>query len=299
MSVTVSVIIVNWNTRELTLDAVDSVLGQDFDGTVEVIVVDNGSADGTLEALAGRPGVRTIASPVNLGYAGGNNLGLQRARGEFTLLLNSDAILTPGALQTLVDDARAHPEAGAIGPRVVYPDGRVQYTWDYLPSLAAELWLVLVGRRRIASDAWQAEVLSWRESRPVKAISLACLMVPSKVWRRIGLLATEPFLYFEEADLTMRLLAAGYGMRLVPESKVIHREAQSTGQVPYRRRVAHYRSRLWYYETHRGKIAAGLIRFLSRARACLGLALAGPEAKDALWRPILAMARKGWRGRSV
>ena len=118
MSVTVSVIIVNWNTRELTLDAVDSVLSQAFDGGVEVIVVDNGSADGTIEALAGRPGVRTIASPVNLGYAGGNNLGLQRARGEFTLLLNSDAVLTPGALQTLVDDARAHPEAGAIGPPI-------------------------------------------------------------------------------------------------------------------------------------------------------------------------------------
>ena len=159
---TVSVIIVNWNTRDLTLAAVDSVLAQELDDEVEVIVVDNGSRDGTVEALAGRKSVRCIASPVNLGFAGGNNLGLRRARGEFTLLLNSDAQLEPGALRTLVEEARRHPEAGAIGPRVRYPDGRVQYTWDYVPSLLAELHLVLIQRRRIASAAQSPRAAAWR-----------------------------------------------------------------------------------------------------------------------------------------
>jgi len=290
---TVSAIIVNWRTFELTRQAVESVLNQEFDGGVEVIVVDNASGDGSAERLAALPGIRLIAAPRNLGFAGGNNLGLRRAHGEFTLLLNSDAALAPGALAALVAEARAHPEAGAIGPRVIYPDGRVQYTWDYVPSLRNELWLVLAQRRRIASARWQAAVRAWAAPRPIRAVQLAALLVPMRVWRRLGLLATEPFLYFEDCDLSVRLARGGYAMRYVPAAQVVHHEGQSSGQVPRRRRAAHYASRIWFYERHRDRCSAGLVRFLSAARASLGLALARDEAeREELWRPILRSARK-------
>ncbi len=115
----VSVVIVSWNTRELTIAAVASALAQQTDAEVEVIVVDNGSVDGSVAALRERfAGLRVIAVGRNLGFSGGNNVGLARARGEYTLLLNSDAALRPGALQALLQ------VCGAIIPEVRRCDGQ-------------------------------------------------------------------------------------------------------------------------------------------------------------------------------
>ncbi len=105
---TISVIIVNWNTCQLTCEAVASVLSQEVDAALDVIVVDNGSTDDTVATLRRQfPTVRVLAAGRNLGFSGGNNAGLRRARGAYTLLLNSDATLHPGALQTLWEAQQA------------------------------------------------------------------------------------------------------------------------------------------------------------------------------------------------
>ncbi len=248
---TISVIIVNWNTRDLTCAAVRSVLEQEVDAALDVIVVDNGSSDGSVAGLRAEfPALRVIETGRNLGFARGNNVGLARARGDYTLLLNSDAKLRPGALAALWQAQREHPDAVALQPKLILPDGTVQYTWDYQPTILQELWLVLYQSRRVRGAAWQADVQAWREPRRITAIGLPALWVPMRVWSRIGGLATEPFLFFEEADLSLRLKAIGGPMFFVPTAEIEHHVGQSMARAPYLKRLAHYRSRLWYYAVH-------------------------------------------------
>ncbi len=283
---TLSVIIVTWNTCDLTGEAVRSLLAQQVDADLDLIVVDNGSTDGTVATLRDRfPAVRVIPTGRNLGFAGGNNVGLRRARGDWTLLLNSDTSCRPGALQALLDVARARPDAAAIQPRLILPDGSIQWTWNYQPSLLAELglpWRARAARTRW----WQRRVAAWREPREVVAVGLAALLVPRWVWQRIGLLATEPFLFFEEADLSARIHRRGWPLLYVPAAEIEHHVGASMAQVPLVKRRAHYLSRLWYYQTHTRPVEAEALRWLTLARAAWG-GLAADRAEWAeLWRPV-------------
>lgn len=285
----VSVIIVNWNTPDLALAAAHSALSQVADEAVEVIVVDNASTDDSLARLRAEQDLRLLAAPRNLGFAGGNNLALRRARGDWTLLLNSDAELRPGALAELLRAARAEPRAALVAPLVESPDGSVQWHWDYMPGLLREVWLVLVGRRLTASATWQQRALALREPVRVRSVGTAALLAPMWLWRRIGLLPEEGFLYFEEADLCERVRRRGWPILLAPAARALHHGGQSTGQVPARRRRAHYESRMLFYDRHRDPCSAALVRWLSRLRAAYGLWR--DESADELWRPVWRAAR--------
>lgn len=301
---TISVIIVSWNTRELLLAAVESVLVQEVEAELELIVVDNGSTDGTVDALREHfPGLTVLVPETNLGFAGGNNLGLEQATGEYTLLLNPDTIVRPGALATLLRCAEEQPAVGAWQPMLILPNGKVQVTWEYVPSLWAEFWLVAFRSKYVYTPSFQARVKAWDEPRDVPAVGLAALFVPARVWERVGRLSTETFLYFEESDLSERLRGAGLPMKLVPAARIEHHIGQSTGQVPYVRKRAHYLSRLWFYETHRCGCQARVIRWLSRLRAWLGIVQAkrrvrlgeasARQAIDELWAPVLNATKGG------
>ena len=136
-------IVVTYNSRDLTLACVASVLAEQQATAshrlqIELIVVDNGSTDGTAAALReAAPQARVLVQPANLGFAGGNNVGLAAARGRYLLLLNSDTEVRPGALAALVAFMDAHPDAGACGPMLVNPDGSLQPTGRDLPTLGS------------------------------------------------------------------------------------------------------------------------------------------------------------------
>src|SRR5579862_1363354 len=139
-TVTVSVIIFTRDTCALTLGAVRSVAETRCEYATEIIVVDNGSTDGTPEVLPREfPEVRYIRSEKNLGFAGANNRGVREASGEFVLLLNSDARLQPDSLPTAVAWMRAHPGCGVAGAQLLNPDGSRQNSIANYPSLATEL----------------------------------------------------------------------------------------------------------------------------------------------------------------
>ncbi|MBI2301607.1 MAG: glycosyltransferase, partial [Armatimonadetes bacterium] len=235
--------------------------------------------------------VRVIEPGRNLGFAAGNNLGIEATEGDYTLLLNPDTVVRPGALAELLRVADERPEVAAWQPLLLYPDGRVQWSWGYRPGLWSELWLVLVWRKWVETAWWQARARAMRGSREVSGICLAALFVPRWVWERIGLLATEPFMYFEDADLSERLHQQGLSMRLVPETVVEHWQGQSSGQVPHVKRRAHYISRMWFYDTHRSRFAAWLVRRLSVLRAWHGVRKGGSAAEE-LWGPVLDAARR-------
>ena len=216
MPVSLTAVVVNWNTRELLARCLESLLsGAESEGApfgaapqtpdfapdqIEIFVVDNASSDGSAQMVRERfPGVRLIENPKNVGFAAANNQALRRASGRFVLLLNSDAEVLPGAVQHLVSTLEGHPEAGAAGPRMLNPDGSLQNSYGILPSVLNEV----LGPYRLDSvlKPWgrlgrrfRADSLgNW--PRAVDRVSFACTLIRHSCLQELGLL-DERFVFY-------------------------------------------------------------------------------------------------------
>lgn len=225
----VSVIIVSYNTRRMTLDCLRALYadlgGVSPEPQAEVWVVDNASTDGSADAVrAAFPDVRLIENPRNAGFGAANNLAIRRARGEFLLLLNSDAFLHPGALGALRGYLQAHPRAGVVGPRLLNRDGSLQPSCYRFPSpLRAwleNLWVssivphhhALGDYRRWAHDS----------ERSVDWVIGACLLVRAAACEQAGVFDEGFFMYQEETDWQRRLRGAGWDIAFTPAAQVTH-----------------------------------------------------------------------------
>jgi hypothetical protein len=223
----ISVVIVSYNTREMTLRCL-AELSRDFATsglTGEVIVVDNASSDGSADAIArAHPDVMLIRSDRNLGFGAANNRAFEVARGEFVLLLNSDAFVHLGACAELVRFLRERPACAVAGPRLLNADGTVQRSAYPLPSPARcwieNLWLsALAPSHHILGD-----LRRWRhdEERSVPWLIGACLLVRRSVIESVGGFDEQFFMYAEETDWQKRIRAAGHDVRLCPAAVVTH-----------------------------------------------------------------------------
>jgi len=280
--VDLSIVVVSWNTRELTLACLASVEAERerLRGRLELelFLVENGSSDGSAEAVReGFAWVSLLVQPRNLGFAAGCNLGLARARGRHLLLLNSDAALLPGALELALDYLDAHPEVGLLGPRLVGPDGQLQNSAHAYPSLLSELvplpLLQLLRPQRYPSRRRPA-------SRPaeVDAVRGAALFASGRALRRIGPLSEEFFFFLEETDWCWRARQAGFRVVHLPQAAVVHVSgASSKRKHPARTRIEYHRSLYRFLLKYRGLtpavavFAARVAKLLlySAAAACL------------------------------
>lgn len=226
--VDVSIIIVSYNTRDMTLAAIASAVRETRDVTSELIVVDNASSDGSAEAIATAfPDVRLIASPDNLGFAAGNNLAAAHARGEYLLLLNPDTVVLDCAVDRLVAFARSRPEAGIWGGRTLFADGRLNPAscwrrislWN-LFCRAAGLTGMLPRSALFNSEAYGG----WARDRvrEVDIVSGCFLLVRRDTWQRLGGFDPVFFMYGEEADLCLRARRIGARPHVTPEAKIVH-----------------------------------------------------------------------------
>lgn len=230
----VSVVIVSYNTRDLTLAAVGSVYAH-CDVPFDVWVVDNGSADGTVAALRERyPGVHVIALDENVGFGRGNNVAMERARGSFFLLLNSDArLVRRGDVSALVARARVHGRIGVVGPRLVSEEGAIEYSARRFPSVTGE-FLRRFGLHRLFPRRWVAGRLLgsfWPHDavRDVDWLTGACLVVRREVYEQVGGFDPRIFMYGEEQEWCHRVRAAGWRIVFDPGVTVVHRRAASSG----------------------------------------------------------------------
>jgi GT2 family glycosyltransferase len=261
-----SVLIVSWNTRELTLQTLRSFLpGRDL--VLEVVVVDNASADGSADAIEAEfPEIHVIRSEQNLGFAGGVNVGLRAARHPLVLLLNPDTRVLGDALARLVDYADAHPEAGIIGPRVLNEDGSLQASRFRFPSLlnealaASYLYQLLPGSRFFNRERFGGHDFSAAE--PVDAVSGCCFLVRRSVLDAIGLLDEGFFMYAEETDLCYRAWQGGFEVHYAPVGEIIHFKGGSSRQASLRNFLEYRRSVLRFYRKHRGILAAHAAKIL-------------------------------------
>jgi GT2 family glycosyltransferase len=222
-----SILVVSYNTREMTLDCLRSVVAETRTPH-ELIVVDNASPDGSAAAIAAEfPGIRLIASPENLGFAEGNNVAARAARGEYLLLLNPDTLVLRGALDSLVAFARAHPAAGIWGGRTLFPDGSLNppSCWRRL-----DLWAILMRATGLASVFRKSPVFNaegyggWQRDRAREVdIVTGCLFLIRRAdWQRLGGFDPTFVMYGEEADICRRAQGLGFRPMITPEAEIVH-----------------------------------------------------------------------------
>ncbi|MGE0701448.1 MAG: glycosyltransferase family 2 protein [Hyphomicrobiaceae bacterium] len=228
MAPAVSILIVSYNTRDMTLACLESIAAETRDVTFEVIVVDNGSTDGSPEAIAAHPIGATLLRPGrNLGFGRGNNLAAREAKGELLLLLNPDTIVRDRAIDRLVAFARRRPEAMIWGGRTVFADGRLNPASAWGRMTPWRLFCRAAGLTGIAagSSTLNGEAIGgWARDteREVDIVSGCFLMLSVAFWRRLGGFDPVFFMYGEEADLCLRARVLGARPAVTPEATIVH-----------------------------------------------------------------------------
>jgi len=283
-----TIVIVNWNTRDLLRECLNSVFTHVRDVTFEVFVVDNASRDGSAALVRGTfPDVRLIANESNVGFSCANNQAIRQATGEFILLLNPDTMLVEDAFSPLVRLLREQGEIGAIGPKVVNPDGvTVQYVCARrLPSLFFSFCHISgLARRFPRSSLFGGEVLSFwdhQTSRDVEALLGACMMVRRTAIDQIGLMDENQFMYGDDVDWCKRLLDGGWSIFYDADVKIIHYGGESAGQVPLEMSLAVMKAVRYYFRKHHGRWQAFLFCVMVFVISCLKYAWRKVEGRTA------------------
>lgn len=218
----VDVVVVSYNSRDRLRECVAPLAGA---AGTQVIVVDNASADGSLETLDGLP-VTAIPSAVNGGFAYGCNIGWRHGSAPYVLLLNPDATLGESSLRRLVDVLEADERAGAVAPRIEHPDGSLDHSIRRFPRLRSTYARALFLHRLFPRATWTDEVVreeaTYRSPGPAEWVSGACVLVRREALERIEGLDEGFFLYCEDKDLCKRLWDAGYRVLFEPDAVSQH-----------------------------------------------------------------------------
>ena len=293
-------IVVSRNTRELTCAAIRSVFESRDSPAREVVVVDNGSTDNTPAAVSREfPSVSCIRSRTNLGFARANNLGASRARGEFLLLLNSDARLKPDMRAQAMGWMRQHPDCGVAGVQLLNPDGSRQNSIANQPSLATEL-LNKSLLRRLFPSRFPGKEQRFTEPVEVESVIGACMFIRTSVWRTIGGLDERFFFFLEETDFCRQARARGWKVCHLPQAEAWHGQGQSARQTPVSVRIEYWRSRYAYFRKNSGPLACGMLRAGLCVRlffdwASSGLLVLATAGRSARWRHRWNLTSALWR----
>lgn len=236
-----SVIIVNYNNRNFLEDCLNSVFHTTHKASLEVILVDNYSADDSVELVKKNwPAVRVIENQANLGFGRANNQGLKVSQGRYALLLNTDTVVKEGALDRLVEFLDAHPEAGACGPKLLNVDGTPQHQGG------------LFGRR------------FWLSPEPVAVdyVIAAAIMVRREVLDKVGGLDENFFFSNEDLDWCRRIRQAGWQVCFVPQAEIIHFGGYTISKFNQKTFIEGFRGGLYFCRKHYGLFIYGIYRTL-------------------------------------
>ena len=243
----ISIVIVNWNTKALLLDCLASVFETTTEIAFEVWLVDNGSDDGSVEAARTQyPLVKTIENQRNLGFAAANNQAFRLMKGRYALLLNTDTVLTAGAVNALFDFMEANPDTAMVCGQLLNEDGSKQNSTANFPTLLSllsnETLLRILFPNKFPSKLKDC-------SAPVEVDSCigACLMVRQEAMENVGLFDERYFFFFEETDWAYRMRLAGWKIYFLPVSRIFHLQGQSVGE-KVDSRIMFYRSRYIYFK---------------------------------------------------
>lgn len=304
-----SIVIINWNTRDMLRDCLQTV----FDGLgslrAEVIVVDNASTDGSPLMIEEEfSQVVLVTNAQNRGFAAANNQGFALAKGRHVLLLNSDTLVLGDTLPAMVAWMDAHPAASVMGPRVLNRDGSMQVSATGFPTLGRLVAQTLGLTRLQAFDGYRMERWDRRSERRVEVISGCCMLVRGAALQKVGPLDDSFFFYGEETDWCRRFAKAGWEVVFAPVGEIVHFGGGSVRKLNHKRDVMLTEGTVRLHRKH-GGFAAGLACYgllfgfnLSRAMAWGLAAPAGGQearARAAHFARVVADYPKAWPGRSA
>src|SRR3990167_11137397 len=263
-----SVIIVNWNTKKLLEDCLRSIFKFTKDVSFEVIVVDNGSSDGSQSMVKKKfPQVKLIPNNDNLGFAKANNQGIKIARGKYIFLLNSDAYLIENSFKKLLDDARSLGEKlGAMGPLLLNEDRSIQQSVGFFPDLPQILWWmtfiddlpggIFLKPYHVDHDSF------YKNQHEVDWITGAAFLIPKKVVGKIGMLDEKIFMYGEDFEWCFRIKKAGFKVYFSPSAKIVHIGGGSVNKIRTNAFVGEFRGLEYFYKKYKGRTSLQILLFL-------------------------------------
>ena len=251
-----SISIVNYDGKDYLKECLDSIYSSNSRIDFEIIVVDNGSSDGSVEMVKEKfPSVILIENSKNEGFVKANNKGIQASRGRYVLSLNNDTVILGNALDTLVKFMDNHPDVGACGPKVLNSDGTIQHQCKRgFPTISSTL-SYFFGLHKIFPKSkvfghYLMTYLNPDEVNEVDALSGACLMVRREVIERVGLLDEDYVMYGDDLDWCYRIKKAGWKIYYVPQAKIIHYGGRSSRKSPYKSIKWFYRAAAIFYKKH-------------------------------------------------
>lgn len=267
MTPALSIIIVSFNTRDHLERCLASLHQPSPTVSHEIIVVDNSSTDGSADAARRFPNVQVIDAGGNRGFSVANNRGIRASRGTNLLLLNSDTVVPPGAIDVLMDVLAHHPEASVIGPRLVDGAGRAELSFGPMMGPLSEWRQGRLVRRLAAGDvATVARVDAWtRQEQWPDWVTGACLLVRRADAEAVGLLDERFFMYTEDVDFCASIRARGGRVLFTPAAEVVHLGGRSKATAPGATHAAYRRSHVAFYEKHHPHLAP-LLRWYTRLR---------------------------------
>ena len=252
-----SICIVSFNTRDLLRDCLNSIFSSLTQYSYEVIVADNGSADGSSVMLAAEfPQVQVIQNTSNLGYTVPMNQALRAAAGRYLMQLNPDTVLTPGLLESLLGFMESQPRVGICTPKVLNSDGTLQMQCRRSAARPWDAITYILGFSKLFPSSrlfgrYLMEYLPEDQINEVEAVSGSCMLIRRGVVDQIGYLDEQFFAYQEDAEFCFRARKAGWQIYYVPTAQLTHFGGLGGSRfVPYRGIYAWHRSYYLYYRKH-------------------------------------------------
>jgi len=287
----ISVSIVNTNNRQLLLSCLESLhASMTPEIGVEIVVLDNASEDRSAEAVRERfPGVRLLAQGFRAGFGANHNTVIRATNGRYVFVLNEDTTSDDWGFARLVAEMDAYPRTAALGPRLVYPNGRHQGSaWRFPTPLVSLVGVPTLGKVGIDQS-------KGKRPRAVDWVVGAAVLLRREALDGVGLFDESFFIYFEEVDLCLRLRRAGWEVRYLPTVSVVHHESQFSADIPERRINEMWRGRHRYWRKHHS--AAGTrIAALATGGQYFGAAALGLLRRDRAYRASMRLhARNAWR----
>lgn len=263
-----SIVIVNWNTKKILLDCLHSIYKETKAFTFEIIVVDNGSVDGSAESVKRKyPTVKVIENETNIGYSKANNQGIRVSTGKYVCLLNSDTIVLGNALEKMVAFLDQNDFVGAVTCLLINPDGSPQIG-SALGETNLLYWLSVetgLYKKYPNSRIWGKPFLSYLDqsiTHEIEVCPSAAIIIRKKVFKNTGLLDEKIFFGTIDWDYSLRMRKKGWKLYLFQESKILHYGGKSKNAIRKELIYKDYRSRFYYFKKHYGIFKMNIFRLL-------------------------------------